>query len=341
MKTRKNGRCQKRPQNRILFIFWICVFVIVGVLFFSQIIKKPEQIEPKIYKNEIKIKQNIKKDENLTKINHDIKQNLDENFTEQIKQENLPKISEISDLNFTKIEIKKIENNETKQKIIVKKPQNLPKLAIIIDDVATFLQARMIKSVNLKLTPSIFPVSENYPNTAKFAKIFKTYMIHLPLEALHYKNAEKNTILTNYDTNQIREILTQIRKDFPKAKFINNHTGSKFTSDLEAMQRLVLVLDELGFYFLDSKTIASTKANIAMKNANHRYIWRDVFLDNINKKENIQKELQKAVNIAKDRGFAVAIGHAREITLKTLSDSFEILKDVEVIYLEDIYEYYK
>lgn len=336
MKTRKNGRCKKRPQNRILFIFWICVFVIVSVLFFSQIIKKSEQIKPKIYKNEIKIKKNIKKDENLTKITDDIKQNLDENFTEQIKQENLPKILEISDLNFTKIEA-----NETKPKIIVKKPQNLPKLAIIIDDVATFSQARMIKSVNLKLTPSIFPVSKNYPNTAKFAKIFKTYMIHLPLEALHYKNAEKNTILTNYDTNQIREILTQIRKDFPKAKFINNHTGSKFTSDLEAMQRLVLVLDELGFYFLDSKTIASTKANIAMKNANHRYIWRDVFLDNINKKENIQKELQKAVNIAKDRGFAVAIGHAREITLKTLSDSFEILKDVEVIYLEDIYEYYK
>lgn len=44
-----------------------------------------------------------------------------------------------------------------------------------------------------------------------------------------------------------------IRRDFKDAKFINNHTGSNFTSDKEAMRKLLVALDKYGFIFIDSK----------------------------------------------------------------------------------------
>lgn len=61
-----------------------------------------------------------------------------------------------------------------------------PKLAIIIDDIATAEQARNLKEVGLKLTPSIFPPDKANPNTtSEVAKLFSFYMIHLPTQALN------------------------------------------------------------------------------------------------------------------------------------------------------------
>ncbi|NLK66240.1 MAG: divergent polysaccharide deacetylase family protein [Campylobacteraceae bacterium] len=214
-----------------------------------------------------------------------------------------------------------------------------PKLAIIIDDVYKKSDLRNINSTNLKLTPSIFPPSKSTPNTQNLAKSAKFYMIHLPLEAQNYSDRLRALKTTdNYAT--MDKFIKDIRVKFPDARFVNNHTGSKFTADEKAMENLYIALERYGFIFVDSKTIASSKAKEAAKKSGHRYITRDVFLDNENSVRAVKTQLQKAVNIAKDRGYAIAIGHPKDATFKALKDSDEILKDVEVVYLKDIYEYY-
>ena len=77
-----------------------------------------------------------------------------------------------------------------------------------------------------------------------------------------------------------------------------------------------------------------------LKSKNQKYIFRDVFLDNTQNLKDIENELKKAVQIAKKRGFAIAIGHPKKQTLKVLKNSGDILKGVEVVYLKDIYERY-
>jgi hypothetical protein len=52
----------------------------------------------------------------------------------------------------------------------------------------------------------------------------------------------------------------------------------------------------------------------------------------------IHKQLAQAVKIAKKKGYAVAIGHPHKITMQALASANDILKDVELVYLESIYK---
>ena len=273
-------------------------------------------------KEDISINSNLTMDNNLTEIS---KTNSDESLkniqTSKEKSQNTQYFTH----NYTQI-------GKFRDKI--------PKLVIIIDDVASYNHISEIKKINLKLTPSLMPASKDFPNTPKIAKNLDFYMIHLPLEALKYNSNSIKTLKVNDSFEEISKEIYKIRKDFPNAKFINNHTGSKFTSNKKAVIKLLDALDKYGFIFVDSKTISNSKAEEVLKSKNQKYIFRDVFLDNTQNLKDIENELKKAVQIAKKRGFAIAIGHPKKQTLKVLKNSGDILKGVEVVYLKDIYEKY-
>ncbi|MCZ6156124.1 divergent polysaccharide deacetylase family protein [Campylobacter ureolyticus] len=273
-------------------------------------------------KEDISIKSKLRLDHNLNKIS---KNNSNESFKNIQSNKEKRQNTQYFTHNYT--QIGKIRNE-------------IPKLAIIIDDVASYEHINEIKKINLKLTPSLMPASKDFPNTPKIAKNLEFYMIHLPLEALNYNSNSIKTLKVNDSFEEISKEIYKIRKDFPNAKFINNHTGSKFTSNKKAVQKLLDVLDEYGFIFVDSKTISNSKVEEVLKSKNQKYIFRDVFLDNTQNLKDIENELKKAVKISKKRGFAIAIGHPKKQTLKVLNNSGDILKGVEVVYLRDIYENY-
>ena len=211
------------------------------------------------------------------------------------------------------------------------------KLVLIIDDVATFEHASMIKSLGLKITPSIFPATKTHPDTPNIARTFEFYMIHLPMQAKHFDSPEIGTLTINESFESMHEKIKKIRKDFPRAKYTNNHTGSRFTSDYDAMDKAYRALIEQGFIFVDSKTIAQTAVARAAKKYNQPYISRDIFLDDDPSASAVRRELVAAVNLAKKRGYAIAIGHPKKNTIAVIKASKNnILKDVEVVYLKDI-----
>ena len=211
------------------------------------------------------------------------------------------------------------------------------KLVLIIDDVATFEHASMVKSIGLKITPSIFPATKTHPDTPNIARTFEFYMIHLPMQAKHFDSPEIGTLTINESFESMHEKIKKIRKDFPRAKYTNNHTGSRFTSDYDAMDKAYRALIEQGFVFVDSKTIAQTAVARAAKKYNQPYISRDIFLDDDPSAAAVRRELIAAVNLAKKRGYAIAIGHPKKNTIAVIKASKNnILKDVEVVYLKDI-----
>lgn len=211
------------------------------------------------------------------------------------------------------------------------------KLVLIIDDVATFEHASMVKSIGLKITPSIFPATKTHPDTPNIARTFEFYMIHLPMQAKHFDSPEIGTLTINESFESMHEKIKKIRRDFPRAKYTNNHTGSRFTSDYDAMDKAYRALIEQGFIFVDSKTIAQTAVARAAKKYNQPYISRDIFLDDDPSASAVRRELIAAVNLAKKRGYAIAIGHPKKNTIAVIKESKNnILKDVEVVYLKDI-----
>lgn len=212
-----------------------------------------------------------------------------------------------------------------------------PKLVIIIDDVATPKQLKKILAVPFKLTPSIFPPSKRLKSTAKMAKNLKHYMIHLPMQAVnHPSGAMPNTLKIKDSKDIFRHRVQALRRWFPSALYVNNHTGSLFTSDHRSMHTLYGVLKEEGFLFLDSRTSHRSKAERVAKEYGDFYLHRDIFLDNIRKYSAIRKQLKLAIKKAKSRGYAIAIGHPHNITLESLKNSPDILAEVEVVYLDEL-----
>lgn len=211
------------------------------------------------------------------------------------------------------------------------------RLSIIIDDVGTRSQVAAIKSLGLPLTMSFLPPSKARPNTPKLAQKENFYMIHLPMEAQNFSAEEPNTLRVDDSQNVISARIKEIKKLFPKVAYINNHTGSKFTSNEVAMNRLISALNDNKIHFLDSRTTAETKAPIVLKNFGLEYISRDVFLDHHMEKEYVLKQIKQAIKIAKTHGTAVAIGHPHKNILQAIYESKELFKDVELIYINKIF----
>ena len=232
-----------------------------------------------------------------------------------------------------------------KQKKEVEKPLHVekkiiyrgkPKLAIIIDDVAYAHQTRLIKKIPFKVTPSFFPPTKRHPDTIELSNNFKFAMIHLPTEALSFSRPEPETLKVGDSTQDMKKRIKQIKNWFPSIKYYNNHTGSKFTSDLKSMDRLIRVMKDEKIHFVDSRTTAQTKAPKVSKKYGLKLYSRDIFIDNNIEKNLIKKQLKKAVSIAKKRGYAVAIGHPHVNTLQVLINAKSILKGVDLVYLKDL-----
>ncbi|EMC3750234.1 divergent polysaccharide deacetylase family protein [Campylobacter coli] len=335
----------------IAILFLICVILFLGIL-----------IQYQDSQNALKFAQNSSKNitiepkqENISNENHlgifkeipykDENDNFQENnqsiLEEQIKDLNL---SSIIDGNLSKIDENLslvVEQNLSKEENLTK-DMNLSKtkqarLAIIIDDMANISQVRALKALKLKLIPSFFPPDKNHIDTPKLALKFDFYMVHLPLAAMNYTKPELDTLNPSDSEKRIFKKIQQVKKDFKDLKFINNHTGSLFTSDEKAMKKLYKAFEKEELIFVDSKTIASSKAPKVAKALGQIYIQRDVFLDNRDDVAYIKNQLIEAVRLAKQKGFAIAIGHPRKNTFKALEQSKDLLKSVELVYLSEIY----
>ena len=70
--------------------------------------------------------------------------------------------------------------------------------------------------------------------------------------------------------------------------------------------------------FLDSVTTGSTKGQIAANQIGVPYIARNIFLDHIDDVNEIKIRLDAVKQLAKKQGYAVAIGHPRDATIKVL-----------------------
>ena len=213
-----------------------------------------------------------------------------------------------------------------------------PKLCIIIDDMATREQVKALKATGLKLTPSFFPPDSTHPKTPILAREFEFFMVHLPLSAQHYASEELQTLYTSDTYEYILAEIARIKRSFSGLKFINNHTGSLFTSDTQAMRRLFRALQKHELVFVDSVTTSATKGAFVAKEFNQKPIKRDIFLDNDDKTPAIKDKIKEAVQIAHKNGFAIAIAHPKKNTFKALTQSKDLLQSVELVYLDELYE---
>ncbi|MBN2870817.1 MAG: divergent polysaccharide deacetylase family protein [Campylobacterales bacterium] len=211
-----------------------------------------------------------------------------------------------------------------------------PKLAIIIDDVSYRRDITMIRSTGLPLIMSFLPPSTRHPKSAELARAEAGYMVHLPLEAVDFNDEEPHTLRTTSTEEEIAKRISALKELYPDVRYMNNHTGSKFTADEAAMERLVRVLRKEGISFVDSRTTPETKVPAVSEKYGIAYRGRDVFLDHRNGVENVKKQISEAVAKAKRHGSAIAIGHPRPDTIQALIESRELLGEVQLVGIDQI-----
>ncbi|MDQ7067178.1 MAG: divergent polysaccharide deacetylase family protein [Sulfurimonas sp.] len=275
--------------------------------------------------------QNNKQKELLTKLEKSLvkkEQSVNSRLKNVLKKETKQYISASHEIDGSSLD--KVPKMAQRKKIII---SHKARLAIIIDDVGTKSQVAAIKSLRLPLTMSFLPPSKARPNTPALAKKEKYYMVHLPMEAQNWSAEEPNTLRIHDKQSKISARIKEIKKLFPKVNYINNHTGSKFTSNEVAMNRLIFALKANDIYFIDSRTTAQTKAPKVLKNFGLKYVARDVFLDHHMDKAYVLQQIKKAIKVAKSHGTAIAIGHPHKNTIQALYESKELLKDVELVYI--------
>ena len=295
----------------------------------------------------------------------------DKNSTKTVKEQEKPKESNIT-LSPQKLQTpQKLDSNQTQkpkeQKSIkkrkpqpktekkrvskrVKKPKKIEKfkrngragvIVIIIDDISSRSQIKKIKSLPFKVTPSIFPPSNMSERTPKLVRgLGKHFMIHLPMQSHSAKmNRFRKTLMVHDSRAKIRRRVQEMRRLFPSAVFINNHTGSTFTASYRASKILYQELINRGFIFVDSKTSGRTKMRKISRELGRAYIGRDIFLDNTQNVSSILRQLKKAVRIAKRRGFAIVIGHPHKSTFRALRRAKHLLKGVKPLYIDEFYRW--
>ena len=328
MKKKSNKKHKKSSAIYKYIIFSLITIIIALSAFIGGYIlnQKQSQKEIKKYQNTLTLMQ-----QKINQLSKEIQQQKTQK--QNISYNN----SEIIDFLQASNKNKKINQIKIHKKIKTKKP----KLVIIIDDVAFRYEVNLIKSIPFKITPSFFPPTKNHPFTTIYAKSFKDYMVHVPMQAINYPHPEPKTLLITDSYAVIKHRIDTIKKEFPKAHFINNHTGSKFTANLQAMNYLFIALKKDNLGFVDSMTTPYSKSKIVDKIYHIPLFQRDIFLDNIQNPIYIKNQLKKAIAIAKKRGYAIAIGHPHKVTLETLKNSKKLLNQVDVIYIDELTKYAK
>ena len=141
-------------------------------------------------------------------------------------------------------------------------------------------------------------------------------IVHMPMESTNETRGEKNYMLTTSMTsNEIERRVEEVFSEFPEAVGMNNHQGSKATSDKRIMNIVGNVLKRHGKYFIDSRTTSATVAETTMRSRGE------------NKHNKIREQLYKLVDKAESKGLAVGIGHARKNTLEVLQQEIPKLKE--------------
>ncbi|TLP38381.1 divergent polysaccharide deacetylase family protein [Arcobacter arenosus] len=363
-KRKSSKKHIKTPSNtkliNILLVLIILLILLIGFILFNLDTKRLKEVNSTAKQVSNKVEKTVKKEiDNLTKkTNTELDKYIDEIkikkdkfeeytdhfYEEYIDKETVQKLKEQVDKveqDIKKPDIKQEPKKEIQKQVTVKdKPKAVltqkPKLAIVIDDVTTSYQLKLINKIGYTVTPSFMPPTKRHPDSAKIAQNLEFYMIHFPLQATSFNNEEAHTLHIGDSYEKIEKRVAQIRQWYPNAKYTNNHTGSKFTENKESMDRLFKALVKYDFIFMDSRTTGKTVGKQMAEKYNMPYIVRNVFLDNEQDFNYIQNQLKKAIRIAKKNGFAIAICHPHSITLKTLRESKHLLNDLEMVYLNQL-----
>lgn len=192
-----------------------------------------------------------------------------------------------------------------------------PRVAVVVDDLGnqwrSGLEAIQIPFIKTVAIMPGRPYSERLAEATNQAA--KTVIVHapmsnqsdFPLGPLGLDRAEgRHQLLANLD---------QGLDSVPHAEGLSNHMGSRLTRDVEAMNWIMDELKDRNLFFFDSLTVADSQGWRVAKAKGVPWRSRQVFLDHEQTPEFLQRQWDKAIDIAREQGSVTIICHPYPETL--------------------------
>lgn len=218
------------------------------------------------------------------------------------------------------------------------------KMVIIIDDFGNGMKGTdEMLSMPIKLNVAIMPF---LPTTKKDAELAHQrgmdVLVHMPMEPRKGRKEwlGPGAITTDLSDEEIRKRVHAAIDEVPYAVAMNNHMGSKVTSDRRIMSIVLDVCKERGLFFVDSRTdINSVVPELAAEKGLPPVI-NDIFLDNQHTIAAVTRQMRQAEDKLQQQDTCVTIGHVGvfgQITAGVIRDAIPRLTGkVEVISISDM-----
>ena len=202
-------------------------------------------------------------------------------------------------------------------------------IVLVIDDFGYRNDSVSDRFLNLPvpITCAVLPGHSQSASIAKKAiKSGKEVIIHMPMESsVSMTGEDEFKLKVGMTSEEIEWRLNEALKEIPEAIGINNHQGSKATTNGKVMGVVASVLKNKNKFFLDSRTSSKTVGEKTMRSVGVLTARRHIFLDNDLNIDNISKQLDKLVALSQKKGMAIGIGHVKANTLKVLEREIPIL----------------
>jgi uncharacterized protein len=221
-------------------------------------------------------------------------------------------------------------------------PHGAPRVAIIVDDGGYGGEStEIILGLDPVLTLSILPNTPFCGDIVeRAAALGFEIMLHMPMESPGSRHDFPGQIEVHMAEEEVARLTRDALEQVKYAVGINNHTGSLYTTDREAMKRFLKVVQEEGLFFIDSQT---TKDTVALKVAQEMGIpsaARTIFVDNSSSPGAIREKLNFLMTLARQNGSAIGICHFRNSTAYVLAEMLpEIAREgIEIVPVSELIE---
>lgn len=220
-----------------------------------------------------------------------------------------------------------VKENKEKAKKAGKKYTG--KMAVVIDDCGYDIgPVKALSRLPIDLAFAIIPFKAN--STAALQVIRQNdqlAMLHLPMEPANEASSETRCIKVGMSKAELEKLTKDAINSLPGIKGVNNHQGSKATTDYATMQTVLGVIKKEGLFFLDSRTSSDSLAEKIAGQLGVRTGRNSRFLDNSSSVSDIKKEILAAADSADKNGSIIVICHARPATAQAWEEIYKQLKD--------------
>jgi uncharacterized protein len=199
-------------------------------------------------------------------------------------------------------------------------------LAVVVDDCGYDLEpVETMSGLPIDMTFSIIPFKTN--SMAALAVIKnngKIPMLHLPMEPMDANQAsETRMVRVSMTKEQVQNYTREAINSLPGVLGVNNHQGSRATSNTATMRAVLEVLQSNNLFFVDSRTIAASVGYKLAREMGVNTGYNSRFLDNSSDADEIKKQIWAAADLADQYGSLIVICHARPNTAKAWVECYK------------------